>query len=381
MPLARGADAVRRGAEAAGPGGAAARLQRGAAAGRAGQLPRRARQGLAGGADHRDTEDRAAGQPRPRAAGPLCRADRHRRGRQRLGARRRLLQLRAGQAGPDRAAGRAAAALGRGAREAEAAGADVPAEGVLQRRYGVAAAGSGYPAGQVRGRGTARAPPARAERADAPARRPDRQAGGDLRGPGADRPHAAGFGRGLVRRAGGRPGLERVGQVVLPAAAGRRADRSHRRRAPRGAGGARSVRADARPAGPGGQDPAGDPQDRACAAGRRGHAALARYELQFTARQRFGTLSGGQQARLQILLLELAGCTLLLLDEPTDNLDLASAEALQAGLDTYSGTVLAVTHDRWFARSFDRFFVFGGSGEVYEAAEPVWDESRVARPR
>src|SRR5579875_2635832 len=110
-------------------------------------------------------------------------------------------------------------------------------------------------------------------------------------------------------------------------------------------------------------------------------AALARYELQFTARQRFGTLSGGQQARLQILLLELAGCTLLLLDEPTDNLDLASAEALQAGLDTYSGTVLAVTHDRWFARSFDRFFVFGGSGEVYEAAEPVWDESRVARPR
>ena len=56
-------------------------------------------------------------------------------------------------------------------------------------------------------------------------------------------------------------------------------------------------------------------------------AALARYELQFCASQPFGTLSGGQQARLQILLLELAGSTLLLLDEPTDNLDLASAEA------------------------------------------------------
>jgi len=110
-------------------------------------------------------------------------------------------------------------------------------------------------------------------------------------------------------------------------------------------------------------------------------AALARYELQHCAQQPFSTLSGGQQARLQILLLELAGVTLLLLDEPTDNLDLASAEALQAGLESYQGTVLAVTHDRWFARSFDRFLVFGSSGDVYESGIPVWDESRVVRPR
>jgi ATPase subunit of ABC transporter with duplicated ATPase domains len=110
-------------------------------------------------------------------------------------------------------------------------------------------------------------------------------------------------------------------------------------------------------------------------------AALARYELQSTALQPFGTLSGGQQARLQILLLELAGSTLLLLDEPTDNLDLASAEALQEGLESYSGTVLAASHDRWFARSFDRFLVFGSDGEVYEAPAPVWDEARVDRLR
>ena len=110
-------------------------------------------------------------------------------------------------------------------------------------------------------------------------------------------------------------------------------------------------------------------------------SALSRYELQVCARQPFGSLSGGQQARLQILLLELAGSTLLLLDEPTDNLDLASAEALQEGLESYEGTVLAVTHDRWFARSFDRFVVFGSSGEVYEAAGPVWDETRVERQR
>jgi ATPase subunit of ABC transporter with duplicated ATPase domains len=110
-------------------------------------------------------------------------------------------------------------------------------------------------------------------------------------------------------------------------------------------------------------------------------AALARYELQSCAMQPFGTLSGGQQARLQILLLELSGCTLLLLDEPTDNLDLASAEALQEGLESYAGTVLAVSHDRWFARSFDRFVVFGADGGVYEAPGPVWDEARVDRPR
>jgi ATPase subunit of ABC transporter with duplicated ATPase domains len=110
-------------------------------------------------------------------------------------------------------------------------------------------------------------------------------------------------------------------------------------------------------------------------------AALARYELQGCARQAFGTLSGGQQARLQILLLELAGSTLLLLDEPTDNLDLASAEALQEGLESYAGTVLAVTHDRWFAKSFDRFLVFGADAEVYESAEPVWDSAPVRGTR
>ncbi|MEV5575580.1 ATP-binding cassette domain-containing protein [Spirillospora sp. NPDC052269] len=109
--------------------------------------------------------------------------------------------------------------------------------------------------------------------------------------------------------------------------------------------------------------------------------ALARYELQLCAEQPFETLSGGQQARLQILLLELGGATLLLLDEPTDNLDLASAEALQEGLESYEGTVVAVTHDRWFARSFDRFVVFRSDGSVIEAPEPVWDEKRVVRAR
>ncbi len=108
---------------------------------------------------------------------------------------------------------------------------------------------------------------------------------------------------------------------------------------------------------------------------------LDRYELSIAAEQRFESLSGGQQARFQILMLELSGATLLLLDEPTDNLDVASAEALEDGLAAFDGTVLAVTHDRWFARGFDRFLVFGADGGVYEADDPVWDEGRVARVR
>lgn len=110
-------------------------------------------------------------------------------------------------------------------------------------------------------------------------------------------------------------------------------------------------------------------------------SALDRYGLAAQAQQRFDTLSGGQQARFQILLLELSGTTLLLLDEPTDNLDIASAEALEEALEHFEGTVMAVTHDRWFARSFDRFLVFGSDGGVYESDEPVWDERRVQRAR
>jgi ATPase subunit of ABC transporter with duplicated ATPase domains len=106
---------------------------------------------------------------------------------------------------------------------------------------------------------------------------------------------------------------------------------------------------------------------------------LDRYELAHASEQTFESLSGGQQARFQILLLELSGATLLLLDEPTDNLDLASAEALEEGLGAFEGTVVAVTHDRWFARGFDRYVVFTADGVVRETPEPVWDESRPVR--
>ncbi|CAB5005111.1 unannotated protein [freshwater metagenome] len=102
-------------------------------------------------------------------------------------------------------------------------------------------------------------------------------------------------------------------------------------------------------------------------------SVLGKYEIHNQAEQRFSSLSGGQQARFQVLMLELSGSTLLLLDEPTDNLDLASAESLESALEQYQGSVVSVTHDRWFTRGFTRFLIFGANGQVYENPEPIFD--------
>ena len=93
--------------------------------------------------------------------------------------------------------------------------------------------------------------------------------------------------------------------------------------------------------------------------------SLARYGLVNNARQEFQTLSGGQKARLEILCLELEGHNVLLLDEPTDNLDIESSEALELALDGFQGTVIAVSHDRRFLARFDRFVMINDDGEVY----------------
>ena len=93
--------------------------------------------------------------------------------------------------------------------------------------------------------------------------------------------------------------------------------------------------------------------------------ALARYGLRNQARQEFQTLSGGQKARLEILALELDGHNVLLLDEPTDNLDIDSSEALERALDGFEGTVIAVSHDRTFLAQFDRYIMITDEGGVF----------------
>jgi ATP-binding cassette subfamily F protein 3 len=82
--------------------------------------------------------------------------------------------------------------------------------------------------------------------------------------------------------------------------------------------------------------------------------------------QKIGELSGGERSRLQLALIVLSGANFLLLDEPTNNLDIQSAEVLEDALSEFDGTVLVISHDRYFLdRVVERILVVE-NGEILE---------------
>ena len=84
---------------------------------------------------------------------------------------------------------------------------------------------------------------------------------------------------------------------------------------------------------------------------------------------RIGSLSGGEKNRVLLAKLLCAGGNLLVLDEPTNDLDLASLRALEDALLAFTGTVVVVSHDRWFLdRVASRVVHLDGSGKVRQHA-------------
>ena len=97
-------------------------------------------------------------------------------------------------------------------------------------------------------------------------------------------------------------------------------------------------------------------------------------------RRPLDSLSGGEWTRLQLLLLMLGGANCLLLDEPTNHLDIESVEMLEAALESFEGTALFVSHDRYFLdRMADRIVeVEGGAVRSFEGGWSTWRARRDA---
>jgi ATP-binding cassette subfamily F protein 3 len=95
-------------------------------------------------------------------------------------------------------------------------------------------------------------------------------------------------------------------------------------------------------------------------------------------RQSVATLSGGERSRLQLLLLTLGGANCLVLDEPTNHLDIDSAEVLERALEEYDGTVVVISHDRYFLdRIVDRIVeIRDGELFSFDGGYTAWNEFR-----
>ncbi|GAC1401584.1 MAG: hypothetical protein NVSMB52_15410 [Chloroflexota bacterium] len=101
---------------------------------------------------------------------------------------------------------------------------------------------------------------------------------------------------------------------------------------------------------------------------------LFRYEQ---VRQPIRTLSGGERSRLQLMLLMLGGANCLVLDEPTNHLDIDSAEILEAALEGYDGSVIVISHDRYFLdRIVDRTIeIKDGRVRTFDGGYTAWNEA------
>jgi len=98
--------------------------------------------------------------------------------------------------------------------------------------------------------------------------------------------------------------------------------------------------------------------------------------------KKVGTLSGGERNRVHLAKLLRAGSNLLLLDEPTNDLDVDTLRSLEEGITHFAGSVVVITHDRWFLdRLATHIIAFEGDGYVHvcEGNFEVYERSRRER--
>jgi ATP-binding cassette subfamily F protein 3 len=100
-------------------------------------------------------------------------------------------------------------------------------------------------------------------------------------------------------------------------------------------------------------------------------------------RQPVEKLSGGERSRLQLLLLMLGGANCLVLDEPTNHLDIDSVEVLEGALERFDGTVIVISHDRYFLDRIADRIVEVDDGELlhFEGGYSAWRERKEVRDR
>ena len=98
--------------------------------------------------------------------------------------------------------------------------------------------------------------------------------------------------------------------------------------------------------------------------------------------KKVGTLSGGERNRVHLAKLLRGGAKLLLLDEPTNDLDVDTLRSLEEGITSFAGSVVVITHDRWFLdRLATHIIAFEGDGYVHvcEGNFEVYERSRRER--